>query len=120
MNKYEKIASRYLFTDMAIKNLELDLRHLENSPCKIKDPYYQAMGQLISTAIKERKRLKQLMYKHKLKVEHIESDRLYSTYKYYLNGYVHEVSFFNPIIKKHVEGIMKELFTDKKTPPHHE
>lgn len=112
MNEYEKIASRYLFTDMAIKNLELDRQHLENSQCKIKDPYYQMMDQLISTAIKERKRLKQLMFQHRLKVEHIESDRLFSTYKYYLNGYVHEVNFFNPMIKKYVESIMNELFTD--------
>src|SRR5690625_6789418 len=111
MNKYEKIASRYLFTDMAIKNLELDLRHLDNSPCKIKDPYYQAMGQLISTAIKERKRLKQLMYKHKLKVKHIKSNRLYSTYKYNLTANVHELSSFNQILKKHAKEIIKELFT---------
>lgn len=110
MNEYEKIASRYLFTDMAIKNLELDRQHLENSPCKIKDPYFLMMNQIISTAIKERKRLKKLMHQHKLQVEHIESDRLFSTYKYYLDGYVHEVNFFNPMIKKYVEGIMKELF----------
>lgn len=116
MNEYEKIASRYLFTDMAIKNLELDRRHLENSPCKIKEPYIDAINQLISTAIKERKRLKQLMYQHKLQVELRESDRLFTTYQYYLNGYVHEKTFFNPMIKKYVEGIMKELLRGQKTP----
>src|SRR5690625_1313271 len=120
MNEYEKIASRYLFTDMAIKNLELDRQHLENSPCKIKDPYFKLFDQLISTAIKERKRLKQLMYQHKLQVERVASDRLFTTYKYYLNGYVHEVNFFNHMIKKYVEGIMKEIFSsimNRKNPP---
>lgn len=109
MNKHEKIANRYLFTDMAIKNLELDREHLNNSLCKIKDPYFQALDQLISTGIQERRRLKQLMQQDKLQVEFIKSDRLFSTYKYYLNGYVYEADFFNPIIKKYVEGIMKEL-----------
>lgn len=112
MNKeHEKIASRYLFTDMAITNLQLDRNHLEYSQCKIKEPYFQALDQLISTAIQERKRLKQLMYQHKIQVEHINSDRLFSTYKYYLNGYVHEVSFFNPIIKNNVTSIIYELIT---------
>lgn len=115
-NEYEKIASRYLFTDMAITNLQLDRNHLEHSPCKIKEPYFQAIDQLISTAIQERKRLKRLMYQHKIQVEHIKSDRLFSTYKYYLNGYVHEVNYFNPVIKKYVTAIMHELFSNMTTP----
>lgn len=113
--EYEKIASRYLFTDMAITNLQLDRNHLEHSPCKIKEPYFKLLDQLISTAIQERKQLKRLMYQHNIQVEHINSDRLFSTYKYYLNGYVHEVSFFNPVIKKYVTGIMYELFTKTAT-----
>ncbi len=112
MNKeHEEIASRYLFTNMAITNLQLDRNHLEHSPCKIKEPYFQALDQLISTAIQDRKQLKQLMYQHNIQVEHINSDRLFSTYKYYLNGYVHEVSFFNPVIKKYVTNIIYELLT---------
>ena len=112
MNQHEKIANRYLFTDMAITNLELDRKHLDNSRCKIKEPYFEIMDQLISTAIKERRRLKQLMHQHHLQVEHIKTDRLFTTYKYYLNGYVYEADFFNPVIKKYVKGIMKELIQD--------
>lgn len=109
--EHEKIASRYLFINMAITNLQLDRNHLEHSLCKIKEPYFQALDQLISTAIQERKQLKRLMYQYNIQVEHINSDRLFSTYKYYLNGYVHEVSFFNPVIKKYVTSIIYELFT---------
>lgn len=112
MNQHEKIANRYLFTDMAITNLELDRKHLDNSPCKIKEPYFEIIDQLISTAIKERRRLKQLMHQHHLQVEHIKTDRLFTTYKYYLNGYVYEADFFNPVIKKYVKGIMKELIQE--------
>lgn len=113
MNKHEQIANRYLFTDMAIKNLELDRKHLDHSLCKIKEPYFQALDQLISAGIQERRRLKQLMHEHKLQVEHIKSDRLFTTYKYYLNGYVYEADFFNPVIRKYVKGIMKELMQQK-------
>jgi len=112
MNQHEKIANRYLFTDMAITNLELDRKHLDNSACKIKEPYFEMIDQLISTAIQERRRLKQLMHQHHLQVEHIKTDRLFTTYKYYLNGYVYEADFFNPVIKKYVKGIMKELMQD--------
>lgn len=114
MNEHEKIANRYLFTDMAIKNLELDRRHLSNSPCKIKTPYNHLLEQFISTAIQERRRLKQLMHKHKLQVQLKESDRLFTTYTYYLHGYVHERTFFNPMIKKYVENMMEELITMSK------
>lgn len=34
MNDDLKIAERYLFVDLAIKNLELDLQHVENDPFK--------------------------------------------------------------------------------------
>ncbi len=115
MNQHEKIANRYLFTDMAITNLELDRKHLDNSFCKIKDPYFEVLDQLISTAIQERRRLKQLMYQHHLQVKHIKTDRLFSTYKYYLNGYVYEADFFNPVIKKYVKGIMNELIQQVMT-----
>src|SRR5699024_11938367 len=112
INKHKIISVLYIFTDMAITNLELYLKYLNNSCFKIKEPYFEIMDQLISTAIKERRRLKQLMHQHHLQVEHIKTDRLFTTYKYYLNGYVYEADFFYPVIKKYVKGIMRELIQD--------
>src|SRR5699024_2789947 len=112
MNQHEKIANRYLFTDMAITNLELDRKHLDNSPCKIKEPYFVIIDQLISSAIKERSRLKQLMHQYHQQVENVKTDRLITNYKYYLKRYVYEANFLNPLIKKYVKGIMRELIQD--------
>lgn len=105
----EDIAARYLFVDMAIRNMQLDLKHVHNGPFKIKEPYINMIEKVISKAINERRRLKKLMYDNNIQVEFKQTQGDYSTYTFHLGGSKHEKVYQNMAIKKNVEEIMMEL-----------
>jgi hypothetical protein len=105
------IASRYLFVDMAIKNLELDLQHIQNGQFKIKEPYIKLIEKTISEAINERRHLKGLIHQQRIQVLFMHRQGDFTTYKFILGGLEQEVTFHNMVIKKNVESIMGELMS---------
>lgn len=104
--KFEDIATRYLFVDMAIKNMQLDLQHVRNGPHKIKQPYIIAIEKMISKGMKERRKLKKLMYDNNINVHFKHTQGDYSTYIFYLDRSRKENTYHNMVIKKNVEEIM--------------
>lgn len=104
------IATRYLFIDMAVKNLELDMQLILSGSFKIKEPYIHIVGNALSKAKNERKHLKKLMYDNKMQVLFMHRQGNFSTYKFILGDNVREETFMNQVIKKNVEEIMKEMF----------
>ncbi|MBO1003162.1 hypothetical protein [Pseudogracilibacillus auburnensis] len=108
----ENIALRYLFIDLAIKNLELDMKHIHNGPFKIKDPYMQFLEKMILKLINERRQLKKQMYQKRLQVNFLYKRGDYSTYKFIFNGKEKERSFMNHVLKKNVKEIIESLFKE--------
>ncbi len=107
----KKIATRYLFIDMAIKNMQLDLQHVENGPFKIKRPYIEVIERCISKGINERKHLKKLMYQNNIRIGLSHTNQGFTTYEVYCDGYKRERTIDNNVIKKNVESVMMELIT---------
>ncbi len=103
----EEIAEQYLFVDLAIKNLELDLKHLKHGSFKIKDPYVELIERVISMAISERRTCKQLMYKKKIQVflSHRQGD--FSTYTFILGGKEQKITFHHMVLKDNVEKVIR-------------
>src|SRR5699024_4800667 len=108
----EEIATRYLFVDMAIKNMQLDLQHIQNGPQKIKQPYIVMVEKLISKGMKERRILKKLMYEEKIRVEFQFSQGDFSTYFFYIGNEKRIKTYNRSIIKRNVEEIMMELIKE--------
>ncbi|HLR72426.1 MAG TPA: hypothetical protein VK085_13475 [Pseudogracilibacillus sp.] len=107
-----KIASYYLFLDMAIKVLEIDRQNIINGNFKIKPPYLKLINELTSNAIKKRKELKQTMYRQKIKVNFLYREGEFSYYKFIFHRSETVRSYFNPVIKKNVEKIIHELIDE--------
>ena len=105
----EEIATRYLFLDLTIRNLELDIEVIMSSQLKIKEPYFKLVTNAIIKAKSERRKLHKLMYGKNIKVKFLYKDGQFSHYKFYLGGKSEEVIYFNPVIKKNVEEIMREF-----------
>ena len=103
------IARKYLITSLTIKNLELDLRKIQNSTLKIKGPYIQLIEKMISKAINGRRKLKQEMFKRNIQVTYLYTQGDFVTYKYLLNGKVEEVPFYKYKLKKDVEEFLQNL-----------
>lgn len=106
---HETIAFQYLYTDLAIKNLERDLQLIQTGPFKIKEPYIHLLEKFISQAINERRKLKKLMYQHNIRVE--QTGKVYDSviYHFYLNNRVKEVSISKYVLKKRVKEYMLKL-----------
>lgn len=107
----KNIAIRYLFVDMAIKNMQLDLQHIQNGPFKINRPYLTMLESMISKGINERKHLKKLMYQKKIRIGLSHTNQGFTTYEVYCDGYKRERTIDNNVIKKNVESVMMELIT---------
>src|SRR5690625_4409500 len=97
------VATKYLFVDMAIKNLELDMQHVKDGPFKIKEPYVELIDEMILKARKEMRWIKNIMYRRKIEVLFMYTQGDFSTYKYILNGKEREMTFMNQVIKRNVE-----------------
>ncbi|HEX5519565.1 MAG TPA: hypothetical protein VFX18_03910 [Candidatus Nitrosocosmicus sp.] len=106
------IAARFLFLNMAIKNLELDLQHIKNGPFKIKEPYLELLEKAYSTAINERGKLKRLMYNKKINIVSTDRNNKFSYYKFSYNGIEEEQTYYNHVIKKNVKEIIEGLIKE--------
>lgn len=104
-----KIASSFLFLTMAIKVLELDKKHILIGEFKIKAPYISFINTLISTAIKERKKLRETMKREDIKVNFLYREGNFTYYEFIINQSKTVKCYFNPIIKKEVEKIISKL-----------
>lgn len=105
----KEIARKYLITSLTIKNLELDLQYIKNGQFKIKGPYVQLIEGMISKAIKERRKLKQEMFKRNIQVTYLYTQGDFSTYKFVLNRNEEDVTYLNQKLKKYVEEMISEL-----------
>lgn len=103
------LATSFLFLNMAIKVLELDKRHVQIGDFKIKTPYVKLINNLISKAINERRRLKQIMYKKNIQVNFLYREGEFIHYEFILNKTKVVKCYFSPVIKKEVEKILVSL-----------
>ncbi len=114
-----KIALHYLFIDLAIKTLELDLKHIRSGSFKIKSPYLEKIQTMIYIAIDERRKLKKIMYDQKIQIIFLYKQGSFSTYKFISERNEREITLMNPVIKKNVEKVMKWLmqYQQEDNPP---
>ncbi len=114
-----KIALHYLFIDLAIKTLELDLKHIRSGSFKIKSPYLEKIQTMIYIAINERRKLKKIMYDQKIQIIFLYKQGNFSTYKFISKRNEREITLMNPVIKKNVEKVMKWLmqYQQEDNPP---
>lgn len=106
---YEEIAYKYLYIDLAIKNLERDLKLIHTGPFKIKEPYIMLVEKIISKAIQERKKIKQIMFKHNIRIHQIGKLHDIVIYEFYLNNKVNEVRLNKYVIKSRVKETILSL-----------
>ncbi|TCT16699.1 hypothetical protein EDD68_13316 [Melghiribacillus thermohalophilus] len=101
--------SRFLFLSMAIIVMEQDIRSIEKGNFKIKEPYLELLRKMEHMARAERKQLQVIMRKRKLDVVFLQKNDTFSTYMFTGNGYEEEKRYFNPAVRKKVQGILYEL-----------
>lgn len=109
----EKIPYQFIYVDLMVKNLQRDLQIIQKGPFKIKEPYIRFIETLISKAIKERRKLKQIMHDHNIHIKNkgVQNDLV--IYRFYINRKEKEVHFNKYVLKKNVKEMMTDLIENK-------
>lgn len=111
-----QLMSRFLFLSMAIVVMEQDMHHFQQGIFKIKEPYIKLLGQMLVEAKQQRKQLRQTMNNGNMHVSILNQNDSFSSYLFRSKGLEEKRNYFNPAIRKKVEGIMQDLMLVTKNP----
>jgi hypothetical protein len=104
-----RIATRFLFLSMAIVVIQQDIQHIQKGAFKIKEPYLLLLEKMNANALAERRQLRSKMENKKLSVMLINKNDSFSSYLFICKGKEEKRNYFNPAIRKKVEGIVQEV-----------
>ena len=106
--EYE-IASRYLFVDLTLSTIEVDLKNLhENDLFKIKEVYINLLEKLQVIGTEERRNLKKLLKQEDIKLVLTDKRDTFTEYTIYCKGKEEVKSYWNYHIRNRVRDIMNE------------
>src|SRR5690625_3719807 len=104
-----KIASRYLFVDLTLATIEVDLKNLhDNDLFKIKEVYIHLLEKLQVIGIEERRELKKLLKKEHIQIVLTAKRDGFTEYTIYCKGKEEVKSYWNYHIRNRVRDIMNE------------
>ena len=108
-----EIASRYLFVDLTIKTIEVDLKRLKkNNLFKIKEVYLKLLETLLEFGVAERRELKLQLNKEDIQVFLSDKREGFTEYTFVVKG-KHEVkNYWNYHIRNRVRDIMNEWLSE--------
>ena len=106
--EYE-IASRYLFVDLTLSTIDVDLKNLhDNVLFKIKEVYINLLEKLQVIGTKERRNLKKLLKQEDIQIVMTTKRDTFTEYTIYCKGNEVVKSYFNPHIRNRVRDMMNE------------
>lgn len=104
-----RIASRYLFVDLALSTIEVDLKNLhDNDLFKIKEVYINLLEKLQVIGAEERRNLKKLLKQEDIQIVMTTKRDTFTEYTIYCKGKEEVRSYFNPHIRNRVRDMMNE------------
>ena len=107
--KDHDIASRYLFVDLTIKTIEVDLKRLEkHSLFKIKEVYVNFLNRLLKVGTEERRELKKLLKQEDIEVVLTAKRPDFTEYTFYIKGKEEVKGYWNYHIRNRVRDTMNE------------
>ncbi|MGY0692832.1 hypothetical protein ACW2QC_08585 [Virgibacillus sp. FSP13] len=104
-----EVASRFLFLSMAIIVIQQDVQHIQIGAFKIKEPYLKLLEKMTTEATNERRKLRNEMTKKNITIVTLNHNDSFSSYLFVCQGHEEQRNYFNPAIRKKVEGIIHEL-----------
>ncbi|WP_085992773.1 hypothetical protein [Oceanobacillus senegalensis] len=104
-----KIATRFLFLSMAMVVIKQDIAHFQNGKFKINEPYLELLEKMASLARNERRRLRKVMEDRKIQVVRLNKNDSFSSFLFLCQGREEKRNYFNPVIRKEVEEIIRNL-----------
>jgi hypothetical protein len=104
------ILSHYIFLSFTIDALELERKKLHQiSDIKLPEVFMMLIDDMLVHANNQRRSLKEIMHKEQLSIQPLGSNDVFTSFLFILDKKEERRDFFNPAIRKKVEGILIEL-----------
>jgi hypothetical protein len=107
------IMEKAMYLPMVLIILNRDLKVVENSPFKLKQPYLDLIEEAMKEIQRELADVKQYMKKNNLQVIETKRDDAFSLYRFIYKGYEENHNYFNPRIRNKVQELMEAYLLKK-------
>ncbi|MBP1917167.1 hypothetical protein J2Z23_004152 [Lederbergia galactosidilyticus] len=113
----EAIIENAIYLPMLIIILNRDLKVIESSQFKIKQPYLNHVESVIRTIQRDLSKAKKYMHDNKIKVEKMGTEGTFTDYLIIQRGYEGKRRYFNPVLKTRSEELLNEYLLNRKSDP---
>lgn len=96
-----------IYLPMVLTILNRDLKVIDASPFKLKQPYVNLVDETMRVIQKELRSVKHYMNKEKLSVQEIKRDEAFTMFMFLYKGYEEQHNYFNPRIRNKVHELLE-------------
>ncbi|MED1607738.1 hypothetical protein P4U90_20670 [Cytobacillus kochii] len=108
------VLEQAIYLPMIIIILERDIKIIEKSPFKIKQPYITLMENTIRKVRSDLKEVKDKMRNGNMRVNQIGHDESFTMYEFHYKGYDEQHNYFNPRIRNKCEELLSFYLKKKE------
>lgn len=101
------IMEQAIYLPMVLTILNRDLKVIDASPFKLKQPYVNLVDETMRVIQKELRSVKHYMNKEKLSVQEIKRDEAFTMFMFLYKGYEEQHNYFNPRIRNKVHELLE-------------
>ena len=105
--KDRNIMEQAIYLPMVLTILNRDLKVIDTSPFKLKQPYMNLIDETMKVIQIELKDVKYYMNKEKLSVQEIKRDEAFTMFMFLYKGYEEQHNYFNPRIRNKVHELLE-------------
>lgn len=104
----QQIIDKAIYLPLLIIILNRDLDAVEKTLFKFKSPYLMLIEETLKKVQNDLAEVKRHMYKNKIKVERLESERGFTKYYILCRGYEDKTVFNNAVLRNRTEELMDQ------------
>ncbi|AST90520.1 hypothetical protein ACWE42_08870 [Sutcliffiella cohnii] len=117
-SKQISLFEQAIYLPLILIVLEKDLKHIESSPLKLKEPYTLFLEDVMKKVQIQLRDVKQTMKKENLRLQKLKQDDSFTLYAFLFDGYEEHHNYFNPRIRNKVNELLTYFFLQKDKNQH--
>lgn len=113
----EVIIEKAIYLPLLVTILTRDLKVIDNSEFKIKEPYIHKVEDILKTVHRDLNKTKKYMFDNKIKVVKSGTEGSLTRYLIIYKGYEKNCKYYNPLLKRRSEEFLEEYMLNRKSDP---
>lgn len=117
-SKQISLFEQAIYLPLILIVLEKDIKHIESSPLKLKEPYMLFLEDVMKKVQIQLRDVKKAMKKENLRLQKLKQDDSFTLYAFLFDGYEEHHNYFNPRIRNKVNELLTYFFLQKDQNQH--